>query len=768
MSDLNISDILGKGFKFTQSVEPTQILSPVGTVGAYIGCADWGPVGVATRIEGGRQRFQTIFGSEPKHPEALVDFGYYAMLYHFRNSSVGYFTRIANELSPESFAKAKATLTTGDTNGVAVGSVAHSSASGIDTNEGGDLTVTVGLPEGGTQAVVIPIPASISPEIPSKVPFAPVVIGALDELNLEVIENGGAPVTETITIPAATYSDLDVLQDAINTALGASSLNGIIEAVGGTTEGFISLIMSDPASSGTNSSIEVTSVTGGFVSVFDAQVSEGQNVSKTAIASAINLEMNDTLNTNNLIFARFNANDRLEITNVLVRGSNSTVAITGSTIATTLLGTPTITAGATGTTIAEIVAKYEGRLGNTITIDTVGVVGDNRMDIYFDGGLIGSVVNFSYNPSQANYIGKLINEDIFLQPYVTYEQVTLNYALEFPNGFTFQASGGRSGGLNVFPSGSEFDGEDEVYPSESYVRSKIEEYSNIENYDIDYICYPAGGVSYGVREAVQDTVQEVCESRQDCFGLIDPPFVTSISEAVNWANGLGGFSRTNALNSPYLITAFPWLKIRVRDQILNVPPSLRVGGVIANADRIAGTKFSAPAGTTRGIMREVEGLTVALKSQDKTRLYADVYNGRINPISFSAAVGFYFDGNKTCQSDDNSLRRINTMRVGLFLKKQIQQIVDVYFYQPSDAKTWESFTKDVRAIMSVLEEQRAIEPESDPDNGWRVICDASINTPEITNKNGMVAKIEYVGIKSIERIGVFTNIREKRVTIQVV
>jgi hypothetical protein len=96
MATFTVNDILGVGFKYEQTAEDQIAPTPTGTSIAIFGTATWGPIGVPTYINGGLRDFKNRFG----YAGTTADDGWDAGSYHFKWSSLGYFTRINSSANP--------------------------------------------------------------------------------------------------------------------------------------------------------------------------------------------------------------------------------------------------------------------------------------------------------------------------------------------------------------------------------------------------------------------------------------------------------------------------------------------------------------------------------------------------------------------------------------------------------------------------------------------------------------------------------------------
>lgn len=435
--------------------------------------------------------------------------------------------------------------------------------------------------------------------------------------------------------------------------------------------------------------------------------------------------------------------------------------------------------GAEGDVAGIFEAKYEGHDGNQIQIITEYTQEDGQfIKFYFKNRIIGSI-NYDpdnlevYNPESSEYIEKIIAEDTNISSVLSFKH---NYdstkSLDDQPRFsketnrTYILSGGSSGGAIISEKGNTATSIDAASQElKDIAINAILNYSNVDLFNIDVFACP---LMSEIEEGGNSLI-ELAEKRQDCLGIIDPPYfaTTNVATAINrvkqWHNGQGGFGRTTQLNSWRVATYFPWLIIKKSNGVVNpAPPSTRVLGTFAKVDSLRKTTYTTPAGIIAGL-EDVEHLQFLLDQDQRNQLYADVYNTNINPIAFSISDGFFIDGQKTTQrkitGKRSPLDRISVARTSLYIKKEIQRNVKFFFYTPTDPRSWDAFKKMIEGILGQLAADRVIE------DGYIVISDKSINTKEITNQNGMVAIAEWSPINLTEKIKVRSSIVDKTVTV---
>lgn len=395
-------------------------------------------------------------------------------------------------------------------------------------------------------------------------------------------------------------------------------------------------------------------------------------------------------------------------------------------------------------------AIYAGEDGNTIQIEFTETQDGRMAAFYFRGDVVGNFFNYSLNVGDDSFFGTLIQKDASISKVVSYESpIGVVSISDFDLGI-ITLSGGRSG-INAI--------------TDNKYTIALDEYKNVDLYNIDVIAVP-GNVS----EDVADKIQEVCEYRMDCFGIVDPPETVAgqngtIYKMIDWHNGLR-VERSKKLDSQYIVTYFPWLMIDVGEStkiVANkkqwVSPSVRVMGTIAQSDKLVQHQFSAPTGIRRGAIADVEALAVYLREDDKARLYADELGNAINPIVYTRTNGFFTDGQKDTRRSFDALSRLNTLRTALYIKKYVYGVAPNFFWSPLTKATQDELKAILEAMMKMLVEKSAIK------DNFIVVCDSTINTTVIEAQRGLVASIEFESVVSIEKIKIVSTIRDKKVSV---
>jgi hypothetical protein len=815
MANYTVNDILGVGFKYIQTAEDQLVPVGTGTSLAVFGTATWGPINTPYYFSGAggtnvssRANFKNIFGGAG----TSADDGWDAAYYHFAYSSLGYFTRINSTANPAS--RAYTEVKTSSTLAFLKGT----------SNLGSTLRIYPSTSLGGTPNNTFSF--SVRHKYSADYPIETVPISVNFETTTTKAVSEGAFLTGDFLASSTYTSGKTISFDVWNesgTSAGSfaftTNSSGTITAASGfvnlitgtngstttintgnnvhfkiTSSGNTIKISTEPYYYGANTKIKITQNDFGFA--FQANQEDiGVDPFRSTVISAINEAfISTTTNVNGSNFSIYGLNFTIAttssvngVTNLVLTapgtGSNSRITITGTN---SLLGftvSGISSEGSDGQTIGSFRAKYRGSEGNLISVIfyNASSTTDNTCEIYFRGDLISSIKGYNFDSTDIyNYLPNIIKDSSAISNVLVYDHnktftifnenddnalsegtVIPGVTLSTPIGDgTYTLDGGTNGDQNINVS-------IDLIP---YIKAM----NNEDIYFFDIIAAPG----YSEQDVQKALVEDVCEYRKDCFTVLDMPDFgnpsAAVDRAINWINGKY-ISRSEKLNSIYASVYFPWIKIRkltynsdmtIASDLVDNSPVSRVLGMIAKSDQTAGNSLRAPAGVQRGGLDDLEGLKQNLSAKERDLLYADVYDNCINPIVYSATAGWYVNGQKTALRKNSrgnltSLSRINVMRTGLYIKREISRIVPSFFHQPNDATSRNNFIAQIKSIMNYLTVQRAIE------DNFIIICDNSNNPPEIINNNGLIASIEFTPIKTIERIKVFANLKEKKSTVTI-
>lgn len=432
------------------------------------------------------------------------------------------------------------------------------------------------------------------------------------------------------------------------------------------------------------------------------------------------------------------------VLSTLATGEDSFLLVKSDSTADALLGLDNIThegvspSGVTGsgTTYNDGIvfgsANNSGIVCFTVTADSPGIDGNNTqvvitnsvvdgnfsIQVFSYGNPVESWGNLSKDPTSSYYV------EAFLALVSDYIRVIDNtHTLALPLNGTYQLDPGSDG----IP--SDPDNQDTLLVGSLVSMTGLQALSDPEQIDIDLIAVPGHPSTNNVL-ALLDFCQN---TREDCFAIIEPPFGLVVKEIIDWQNGVHPLNDVR-FDSDFGALYWPWVQIRDTFNQVNVwvPPAGVVLSAYALSDSIAAPWF-APAGTTRGVCPGVLDVFSRPTLEERDSMYGN--RNAVNPIiSFPDLGNFLIFGQKTLQRRPSALDRVNVRRMMLFVEKQIKLAARDLIFEPNDATLWKQFITIATNIMTPVKNGRGM-------LDFKIICDATLNTPDIIEQNEMRAQI---------------------------
>ena len=270
----------------------------------------------------------------------------------------------------------------------------------------------------------------------------------------------------------------------------------------------------------------------------------------------------------------------------------------------------------------------------------------------------------------------------------------------------------------------------------------IYNYNNPESVNINVFATPGLDLrdQSGLIEAGVDVIET---DRADSLYIVSTPDTDSGGDILT-ADDAVGIVDDSGIDSSYTATYWPWLQMNdtENNQYVWLPPTVEVVRNIALTDNVAFPWFAA-AGLNRGT-------TNAVKARAKLTLDQrdDLYEGRINPMATFSDVGVVIWGNKTLQSKDTALNRINVRRLLLQARKLISAVSIRLLFEQNDDVVRNQFLSLVNPILDNIRKERGL-------TDFRVVLD---DTPESIDRNELNGRIFIKPTRSLEYISIEFNI----------
>lgn len=260
-----------------------------------------------------------------------------------------------------------------------------------------------------------------------------------------------------------------------------------------------------------------------------------------------------------------------------------------------------------------------------------------------------------------------------------------------------------------------------------------------EDVDISLLAIPGCTEQNIVNNAIS-----IAESSQEYLFVTNPPFgISTPQNAIAWSNGVAE-GRTAALNSSYAAVYWPWVKLfnpftRIDEY---VSPDIFAIRQMAFTDANFDAWF-APAGLVRGRLTKPVDVEVVLTQGDRDALYGP--GNIINPVQKFLTEGIVLWGQRTTQRTATALDRINVRRLMIVIRKMLLASTRQFVFEPNDAATWKRVTNAVEPLMADIKSRRGVVD-------FKVICDATTNTPIRIDRNELWCKVILQPTKAAEVI----------------
>ena len=242
---------------------------------------------------------------------------------------------------------------------------------------------------------------------------------------------------------------------------------------------------------------------------------------------------------------------------------------------------------------------------------------------------------------------------------------------------------------------------------------------------------------------IQHVIDNICTWRKDCICFLSP----KLDDVLNRKQGdaaLRVIKTRNALNrsSSYAIMDSGWkLQYDIyNDKYRWVPLNADVAGLCAQTD-MTNDPWWSPAGYTRGNIKNC--ISLAFNPNKTAR--DELYKNSINPVVTFTGDGTILYGDKTLQTRQSAFSWINVRRLFIVLEKAITKAAKYYLFEFNDHFTRVQFLSMVNPYLELVKNRRGL-------YDYRVVCDATNNTPEIIDRGEFVASIFLKPARSINFI----------------
>jgi len=261
---------------------------------------------------------------------------------------------------------------------------------------------------------------------------------------------------------------------------------------------------------------------------------------------------------------------------------------------------------------------------------------------------------------------------------------------------------------------------------------------NADEFDINLIVTP--GVVHQHHSYVTNLVVDMCESRGDCFYIMDLHVTPAVEGSVGQIDEVVGYAESYDTN--YAAAYYPWVKIldTNTNKIVTVPPSAVIPAVFAANDKVSAEWF-APAGLNRG------GIAQAVQVCDRTTHEErdTLYEGKVNPIAAFPGQGICVWGQKTLQNESSALDRIQVRRLIINIKKFFASTAKYLLFEQNVSSTRNKFLSIVNPYLENIQQRSGL-------YAFQVVMDDNNNTADLIDRNILYGQVYLKPTKTSEFI----------------
>ena len=263
-------------------------------------------------------------------------------------------------------------------------------------------------------------------------------------------------------------------------------------------------------------------------------------------------------------------------------------------------------------------------------------------------------------------------------------------------------------------------------------------YNDAADVDVSFIL---GGKAIDASAPVvaNHIISNVVGARKDCIAFISPrrEDVVDPLNGNDKADKVLSF-RSSLINSSYwfMDSGYKYRYDKYNDVYRWVPLNGDIAGLCAKVD-----PWESPAGYKRGNIKNV----VKLAFNPNTTQRGLLYGSDVNPVISQPGQGIILFGDKTGLGAPSAFDRINVRRLFITIEKSIANVSASFLFDFNDEFTQSQFKNMVEPYLRDIQGRRGI-------IDFRVISDATVNTPDVIDRNEFRGHIFVKPARTISHI----------------
>lgn len=358
-------------------------------------------------------------------------------------------------------------------------------------------------------------------------------------------------------------------------------------------------------------------------------------------------------------------------------------------------------AAATPVNTLRVDAIDAGAWGNDISVSVTagGTAVRFNILVYYKGSIVERFDDLSITTTDSRYVLSMINGT---SAYITIANLNSNSATPYPRPTTATALATGANGAAL--------------GAADYVFTSFDPIDNPLVFNVPDAAYLNDGNS----TTVANNLISYCETRGDCFAVIDSPSGKTVAQAKTYSAALSSTKGQSAMYFPWLVMG-DVLKSAPGATRLQAPGAAMVGQFLAT-DASRGV-FKAPAGYGNRV-----ALAVATERQ-LTNAELDTLNtgtAPVNAIRQVPGAGIIVMGARTLNNTTGD-RYINVRRSLIYVKKELERLSAFAIFENNDERLWAQLRTTLGTFLRDYWQSGGLRGAT-TSQAYYVKCDSTTNT----------------------------------------
>lgn len=264
----------------------------------------------------------------------------------------------------------------------------------------------------------------------------------------------------------------------------------------------------------------------------------------------------------------------------------------------------------------------------------------------------------------------------------------------------------------------------------------IDSFQSANEIDISFILQGKGDDAGQIANYI---ISNIADTRRDCVAFVSPSkeaVVDTLKTNAKMTNVIAYRNKLTASSYMMMDSGYKYRYDKYNDQYRWTPLNGDMAGLCSRVQ-----VFESPAGYRKGVIKNVIKLAFNPNKSQRDQLYSS----DVNPVISQVGQGILLFGDKTGQGFASAFDRINVRRLFIAVEKSIATAAQSFLFELNDEFTQTQFRNIVEPFLREIQGRRGI-------IDFRVVSDATVNTPQVIDANMFKASIFIKPARSINVI----------------